>query len=341
MADLDGDGKTDISTANKDKKTISVFKNTSTIGGGSFAQKVDFTADYAGRIAIGDLDGDGKPDLTVTNYPSATVSVLRNTTTQGVIDARSFAPNVNFAIVHSGSGLAIGDLDGDGQPDLAVVGRSHRVKVFKNTSVPVPVEAISFAEMPDWDIWGSSSDVAIGDLNGDGKPDLATTPWVYVFKNTSPENAQISFNNDNAIYFPGYGIICIGDLDGDGRPDLVTSSSVLFNCGPLISSTITGDTTNPDVPIFTSSPGDAYEWFKNGLPFANTPSITNLGEGSYTVRATVNGCDAYRSNPQTIIITGNISKKTSEFLVYPIPAHDQLFVKGASLQSGNWTVTNI
>jgi hypothetical protein len=47
------------------------------------------------------------------------------------------------------------------------------------------------------------------------------------------------------------------------------------------------------------------------------------------------------SNPQTIIITGNISNNTSEVLVYPIPAHEQLFVKGASLESGSWSVTNI
>ncbi len=186
MADLDGDGKTDIATANKDKKTISVFKNTSTIGGGSFAQKVDFTADYAGRIAIGDLDGDGKPDLTVTNYPSATVSVFRNTTTQGVIDARSFAPNVNFAIVHSGSGLAIGDLDGDGKPDLAVTNSdpSTSVSVLRNTSTP---GAITFALKVDFNTNGYPRSIALGDLDGDGKPELiiGTNQEISVFKNTS------------------------------------------------------------------------------------------------------------------------------------------------------------
>ena len=48
--------------------TVSVLKNTSTSGSISFAAKVDYaTGKYPVNITTGDLDGDGKPDLVVSN----------------------------------------------------------------------------------------------------------------------------------------------------------------------------------------------------------------------------------------------------------------------------------
>ena len=63
---------------------ISILRNTSTSGSIAFAAKADFTT--AGRpisIAIGDLDGDGKPDLSMSNETSNNISVIRNTSTSG------------------------------------------------------------------------------------------------------------------------------------------------------------------------------------------------------------------------------------------------------------------
>ena len=100
MGDLDGDGKPDLAVANESSNTVSVYRNTSSsgsIGSGSFAAKVDFiTGSSANSVAIGDVDGDGKPDLVVANYGSSTVSVLRNTATAGSIGLGSFAAKVDF-----------------------------------------------------------------------------------------------------------------------------------------------------------------------------------------------------------------------------------------------------
>ena len=113
--------------------TVSVFRNTSTSGTISFAAKVDFTTGtHPYSVSIGDIDGDGKPDLAVANYSSNTVSVFRNTSTSGTM---SFAAKVDFTTGTTPHSVSIGDIDGDGKPDLAVANQdSNTVSVFRNTS---------------------------------------------------------------------------------------------------------------------------------------------------------------------------------------------------------------
>jgi hypothetical protein len=75
-ADLNGDGKPDLVTANGNGNTVSVLLSN---GNGSFAAKVDYpTGLVPVAVAAADLDGDGKPDLAVTNALNL-VTVLINT----------------------------------------------------------------------------------------------------------------------------------------------------------------------------------------------------------------------------------------------------------------------
>ena len=69
-------------------------------------------------MAIGDLNGDGKPDLAVANYGSNTVSVLLGNGDGG------FGAKTDFATGSDPYSVAIGDLNGDGKPDLAVANSS-------------------------------------------------------------------------------------------------------------------------------------------------------------------------------------------------------------------------
>ncbi|TSA16360.1 hypothetical protein D4R75_13585, partial [bacterium] len=231
IGDLDGDGKPDLAVPNNGSKTVSVFRNQSSrgsISSGSFAEKVDFaTGTWPLDVAIGDLDGDGRPDLTVTNNGSASISVFRNISTLGSI---SFAPKVDFLLpgYPTPAYVAIADFDGDGKADLAVTNSQGKsVSVFRNTSM---IGSISFASIVDFTTGNAPERIAIGDLDGDGKPDIAvvnlgsSSSTVSVFRNTST-SGSISFDAKvdyaTGVYFYG---LAMGDLNGDGKPDLAVTN---------------------------------------------------------------------------------------------------------------------
>ncbi len=65
-------------------------------------------------VAVGDINGDGKPDLAVANWDDSTVSVLMNN------GNGTFAAAVNYGAGAHPYSVAVGDLNGDGKPDLAV-----------------------------------------------------------------------------------------------------------------------------------------------------------------------------------------------------------------------------
>lgn len=229
MGDLNGDGNTDLATANFDvgANTISVLLNR---GGGSFQAKHDYrTGRGPVSVAIGDLNGDGKPDLATANNGEGvnTVSVLLNQRDG------SFQPKVDYRTGPSPQSVAIGDVNGDGKPDLATANWTDEVNTV---SVLWNRGDGSFEPKRDYRTDGGPDSVAIGDLSGDGKPDLATANFgssVSVLLN----QGDGSFGA-NVDYRTGRGAesIAIGDLNGDGKPDLATANeaetvSVLLNRG--------------------------------------------------------------------------------------------------------------
>ncbi len=125
--------------------------------------KVDFTTGTnAISVSMGDLDGDGKPDLAVANYGINTVSIFRNTASVGSITASSFANKVDFTTGTGPYSVSIGDLDGDGKPDLAVANyNGNTVSILRQIST---ASSIMSGNWEDTTTWKNGLIPQIGDL---------------------------------------------------------------------------------------------------------------------------------------------------------------------------------
>ena len=230
VADLNGDGKADLVTADFGPSTVSVVLGR---GDGSFLPRVGYpTGNWPRSVAIGDLNGDGKPDLATANWGGSTVSVLLNRG-DGTFRAQQRYPTGRQA-----RSIALGDLNGDGAADLVTAdARAGTVSVLLNRGDGsfLPKVAYPAAKTP--------VSVAVGELNDDGKPDIVTGDWdantVSILLNRGDGTflPRISYRTGDRT--PGWKAasnVAIGDLNGDRRPDLAVVSfgngvSALINRG--------------------------------------------------------------------------------------------------------------
>ena len=134
-------------------------------GTGSFQAKRDYPVrGVLNSLAIGDLTGDGKPDLATANQFGSSVSVLANRG-DGTFEARRNHAT-NYTTGRSPFAVAIGDLNGDGKRDLVTAGE---VSVLLNRGDG------RFGPGRSYQTQLLARSVALGDLNGDRKLDIATT----------------------------------------------------------------------------------------------------------------------------------------------------------------------
>jgi gliding motility-associated-like protein len=239
LCDLDGDGKSDISTANSGgnsppTNSVAFFLNTSTAGGSfSFAQRPSVLPGIRSlHIRCGDLDGDGKKDLVITEAdPGNRIFILRNTGTAGTI---SFAAPQNIPLIGKApKRIEISDLDGDGKPELIITDQrsgNNDVIILPNTSSGA---TISFADQVILNVPGagstSSDGLAVQDLNDDNKPEIVVNQFltansnVFIYTNESTEG-NFRFNKVTTLTLSGTPVnVRVGDVDGDSKPDVVAT----------------------------------------------------------------------------------------------------------------------
>jgi hypothetical protein len=126
VADINRDGRPDLAIANNSPpESVGVFLNTTPAGASvpSFAPLRTFAAGpFPVYIAFADINGDGRPDIVVTDQQS--ITVLMNTTPVGATTPSFSNPSQTFAAGGQPYSLAVGDFNGDGRPDVAVVDRN-------------------------------------------------------------------------------------------------------------------------------------------------------------------------------------------------------------------------
>ncbi|MGL5892036.1 MAG: FG-GAP-like repeat-containing protein, partial [Bacteroidia bacterium] len=222
-ADVDMDGRPDVIIGNTTGGIISIHRIAS--NGSLFTPPLQLPVINTASPSIiraGDFDGDGKTDLAVGYFSGSFITVLRNNGTYGA--AAFDAPiHINVGNV-SPSSMYVRDLDGDGKADIAFGSNtSANFYTLRSTSTS---GSISFAAQQTFSITsGVVRNIASGDFNLDGKPDLviaSTSNQLRLFSNGSTVGT-ISFTLGSTLATLASGAfspIC-NDLDGDGRQDIV------------------------------------------------------------------------------------------------------------------------
>ncbi|HZR27543.1 MAG TPA: FG-GAP-like repeat-containing protein, partial [Terriglobales bacterium] len=227
VGDLNGDGRLDIVAATALSAVVLLNQ-----GNGSFHASTQFVGGIPQSIAIGDVNSDGKPDLLVGSSVSEVSLLLGNG--DGNFQA---AGNYLLGLSTSPNSIAIADFNSDGRPDL-VIADSSGISVLLNNVLPtVPVSnGLSFAPALNINIQsGGAYLVAVGDLNNDGKPDVAAA--IYSMNNVS---VSLGLGNGNVQAPISYNVgagpasVLIADVNGDGNPDLITANFTDNNVSVLL-----------------------------------------------------------------------------------------------------------
>jgi hypothetical protein len=215
LADLDRDGTWDIVTANGDS-TVGVLLGD---GAGSFVLKGVFpTGRFPSDIVVGDLTGDGVPDVATADGDG--LSLLTGDGTGDLLPPR------HLPVGEGCRRLVAGDLDLDGDLDLVCTRNSF--EDYSGAGVLLADGAGGFAPLVTYGTRLEPGDLALCDLNGDGKPDLVATDHL-------EGDAEVTaFLGDGTGILAGAGRtmlsheldasgLAVGDLNGDGRADVATA----------------------------------------------------------------------------------------------------------------------
>lgn len=321
-ADIDGDGRPDIVNTMRGATFFSVYRNTGTGSGSAGPAYFDAGAKFnlvwaTMATAVGDLDGDGRQDVVITNQTVAMISAFRNTSSSGAV---SFAPVMTIPCgVVTAYHIAIGDLDGDGKPDVVLTDNA-KIVILKNNSVPGTIQLDSVASIDVGQATDQATDVAINDFDGDGKADLVVpynggtlaSGLLFLLNTSSPGNFSFVAQPKLAVLIDGIEPL-IGDMDGDGRPDIgLTSYSI-----PAI--TLFRNTSTAGSISFETQPN-----IKTSAQTLNLSLGDIDGDGLPEIAAMIQSTDYSKSDTVVILknksTPGNLSYSPRLNLVVPIDA---------------------
>jgi uncharacterized protein (TIGR03437 family) len=308
-ADVTGDGKPDLLIF-EGSAGIAVLNGK---GDGTFQTGAVLPSNVTyGEVGTGDFNKDGIPDIAIAGY-GAGVEIMLG------LGAGKFATPLNYAVPGGLVSFFVKDFDGDGNPDL-IFAQGHPDGLtpgYDDTTVAVlfgkgdgtfygPSVALLDGDKNDQTY--APTNVAIADVNGDGKPDLVTA-------NASGKSLSVLLGQGGGAFQAPKSIalgttkpnsLVAGDFNGDGKPDLVFTDGVA-NVGILLNN---GDGTFPApvmLPVNGTTPkfvvaGDFNGDGKLDLAVANAGSnniSVLLGSGNGGFQTPVNF--AVGANPVNLI----------------------------------------
>lgn len=227
VVDLNADGIPDV-VMHGDTATTIFFSHPHDIAY-QFSKKTIYRNIELGgyrSVVANDFDADGLTDLAVPIVHIANSGILffrhvLNGTTHEFLPFDSLTPAFMFGQ------MITSDIDGDGKTDLIITSTStNNIAIYRNTST---AGNISFAELSLVDAHMQTSFIGAGDLDGDGKPDLALASDAHtnisILRNQStPGNIQFQQSTMNTSDPAAF--ITIADLDKNGKPEIISAGAI-------------------------------------------------------------------------------------------------------------------
>jgi len=229
--DLNLDGKLDLvaSRSGTTSNSIFILTNTSTVGNPNFSAPLVLVLDIiqgAREVGISDLNGDGKPEIVVTNSATNVIYIFKNESSGGILNINPTPTKVAVTGATETLALELQDLDGDGKTDVVVSrNQGSDLYVLKNVSTS---SEFNFSNITKITLPGQFNDIATADFNRDGKLDIITTSLftaqAMVLMNNST-NTTFTFNALAPISTDAQPFgIDVSDLNGDRFPDFIIPS---------------------------------------------------------------------------------------------------------------------
>ncbi|MCB0633755.1 MAG: VCBS repeat-containing protein [Saprospiraceae bacterium] len=231
VADMDGDGKTDVVIRHKSPEACRILFQ---IDKTSWFDKLVYSGQAGEGLAVGDIDQDGLPDITMTGHWFKTPAEAR------LGQYRRYDIDAAYKTINKGTKEEIGDINGDGRPDVVISpaeafpnygGADHDLAWYE---CPIdPLNSDPWIKHIIKANYNNAHCVKLADFDGDGDPDiLSAVAW-------EPRSIRIYFNDhglfENSILLvSGNGIYsgAIADMDGDGDLDVVGEDQYAHSARP-------------------------------------------------------------------------------------------------------------